>query len=607
MTASPTRIGRYEIVRRLGRSMTDVYLAIDTVENRKAALKLVKSSGDSVTKLVLEAERRGAAIQREMHALDPRVVEIYDFGDIDGYFFVAMQYVEGRNLAEVLQAQQTIDANRAAVIALEICEQLAKFHSWQSTVVHGDIKPSNIHIGANDTVRLLDFGIAKTLRADRDATAHNFGSPGYCSPERLQRSEVDQQSDLWAVGATLYEMLAGAPPYQAEDTRKLEALIRSKRPPRALSGSVPKPLRLIVSKALARAEARRYRSAMEFLVDLQAFLGNRPTLAEMERRGWNPNATIEAACDVLRRATHTVRRAGRRWKLVGAFGWFAAGMALWIGTAFVWQSWQTLHAERAPAEAAARNREQIKKAALKEAPREATIKPNPPPRIDWPAKYVAEADEIFDAYRVGSDPALRHFDWRMAEIRLQDAVEQGLADDETKGKLALAKGYAALERLSVGLYSDKEAAATRVEARRDFDEAERSMPQSADAHLAMARLYVYSMPDLAKARAEFAAAEKLGAKFGPREIEEQADACRIRAQQLASSNPREAWNAAQQARALYRRVAGFDRADEHLNELARIHQPGAKKFVGQAFKPTAGLSPGASQQKGSVHRSRRWQ
>ena len=96
---------------------------------------------------MLEAERRGAAIQREMHALDPRMVEIYDFGDLDGYFFVAMQYVEGRNLAEVLQAEQAIDPNRAAVIALEICEQLAKFHSWQSTVVHGDIKPSNIHIG----------------------------------------------------------------------------------------------------------------------------------------------------------------------------------------------------------------------------------------------------------------------------------------------------------------------------------------------------------------------------------------------------------------------------------------------------------------------------
>src|ERR1700693_3277525 len=184
MTA-PTKIGRYEIVRRIGKSMTDVYLAIDTVENRKAALKLVKTGGDSANRLILEAERRGAAIQRQMFAVDPRMVEIYDFGDLDGYFFVAMQFVEGRNLAEVLRAEQALDANRAAVIALEICEQLAKFHSWRSAaggaevqtdpgaevrpkvdavvhaVVHGDIKPSNIHIGPNDTVRLLDFGIAK--------------------------------------------------------------------------------------------------------------------------------------------------------------------------------------------------------------------------------------------------------------------------------------------------------------------------------------------------------------------------------------------------------------------------------------------------------------
>ena len=123
-----------------------------------------------------------------------------------------MQYVEGRNLAEVLERDRAIDPDRAAVIALEICEQLAKFHTWQSAVVHGDIKPSNIHLGPNDTVRLLDFGIAKTLRAIGDATAQQFGSPGYCAPERLARSQVDQQSDLWAVGATLYEMLAGVPP-----------------------------------------------------------------------------------------------------------------------------------------------------------------------------------------------------------------------------------------------------------------------------------------------------------------------------------------------------------------------------------------------------------
>src|SRR5436190_4563294 len=268
---APTQLGRYEIIRRLGKSMTDVYLAMDREQNRKVALKLIRMSGDAATSLMIEAERRGVEIQKELLHVDGRMIEIYEYGEMEGYFFVAMQYVEGGSLADVLASDHIVDANRAAVIALEICEQLAKFHSAQSTVVHGDIKPSNIHLGHHDTVRLLDFGIAKILRADCNATNHNFGSPSYCSPERLARAEVDQQSDLWALGATLYEMLAGVPPYQAENTRKLESLIRSKRPPRALPAACPAGLRLIVIKALAPDPGERYRSALEFKADLQSF------------------------------------------------------------------------------------------------------------------------------------------------------------------------------------------------------------------------------------------------------------------------------------------------------------------------------------------------
>ena len=303
----PARIGRYEIVRRLGKSMTEVYLAIDTEAGRKVALKLIPVDGDAVSSLVLEAERRGAAIQQELHRVDERMVEIYEYGDLDGYFFVAMQFVEGRSLADVLASEQVLDPARATVIALEICEQLTKLHGWEAAVVHGDIKPSNIHVGQNDTVRLLDFGIAKTLRADCGATTHQFGSPGYCSPERLARSQVDQQSDLWALGATLYEMLAGVPPYQAEDTGKLETLIRSGRPPRALSPTCPAGLRAIVSKALAPEPARRYRSAQAFQADLQAYLEHRPTAAEIERRArWS--ATLEAAREAVDLARRTENR-----------------------------------------------------------------------------------------------------------------------------------------------------------------------------------------------------------------------------------------------------------------------------------------------------------
>ncbi len=422
MTA-PARLGRYEIVRRLGKSMTDVYLAIDTVQNRKAALKLIELGGDPGNQLVMEAERRGAAIQKELQLVDPRMVEVYDVGDLDGYFFVAMQYVEGRSLSEVLRVESAIDANRAAVIALEICEQLAKFHSWQSTVVHGDIKPSNIHLGPNDTVRLLDFGIAKTLRADRNATAHHFGSPSYCSPERLLRSAVDQQSDLWAVGATLYEMLGGAPPYQADSTRKLESLIRSKRPPRALPASCPKTLRLIVTKALAPEPAQRYASAVEFQADLQAFLERKPTLAEIELRpGWTPNATIDAAREYFRKATRTIARARRALKVAGAMGWFAAGMVLWIGGSVVWQEWP---AKARPA---------------KSRPAAVSPAPSPPPlsrEEEMRNLYTRDGEAILMSYRVSDSPSLHAFDWQKAEVCFERAIQLGAIDDRSLGELSL--------------------------------------------------------------------------------------------------------------------------------------------------------------------------
>lgn len=558
--AEPLRVGRYEIIRPLARSMTNVYLAIDTVENRKAALKLIKPDGERTTQLVMEAERRGAAIQRELWALDPRMVEVYEYGDADGYFFVAMQFVEGRNLAEVLDGERVIEPNRAAVIALEICEQLAKFHTWQSAVVHGDIKPSNIHLGPNDTVRLLDFGIAKTLRAHGEATVHNFGSPGYCAPERLTRSQVDQQSDLWAVGATLYEMLAGAPPYRAEDTRRLESLIRSKRPPRALPARCPRGLRAIVGKALAPEPERRYSSAETLRADLQAFLERRPTAAEIERRGFGPNATMEAAREYIRRATQTLVRVKRTLQVAGAAAWFLMGMALWIGGTLAVQKWIAHRVQKASSPPVATR---AIPAILPSAPR-------PNPAAELPGLYVTEAEKILAAYRASADPVLDDFDWHKAEIYLERAVKLGGNDAHTLGELALSKGYATLERLADDRYSAAGAAQLRATARAQFTDAAAKLPDNPDPHLGLARLYVYAQRDVAKAMSEFREAERLGAELGRREIEQQADVYRLRAESEAARQPRLARADAQKALALYARVPGFDQVDARARQLRRL-------------------------------------
>ncbi|HXB69138.1 MAG TPA: serine/threonine-protein kinase [Candidatus Acidoferrales bacterium] len=567
----PGRIGPYEIVRRLGKSMTDVYLALDTAADRSVALKLVRLDGDPVTKLVLEAERRGAAIQKELHHVDPRMVQIYDSGDLDGYFFVAMQYVEGRNLAEVLQDDHAIDPYRAAVIALEICEQLAKFHAFESGVVHGDIKPSNIHLSPNNTVRLLDFGIAKTLRADCNATIHNFGSPGYCSPERLSRSEVDQQSDLWAVGATLYEMLAGVPPYQAENTRKLESLIRSRRPPRALPASCPPALRAIVTKGLAPVPAKRYGSAVAFQSDLQAFLEHRPPVAELERKAsWTATATLDAARAAWKKVTRSGVRVNRKLRLAGALAWFGAGMLLWIGGSYTWQLLQTrATAATSPSPGS------------REIPRTAKTTIDPMPDL-----YVTAADGILESYRTSADPWLYDFDWQKAEILLEHAVELGAVNDQTLGKLALSRGYATLERLNGAQYSDQAARQLRLKARDEFAVAAHKMPHDAAPRLALARVYVYSLPNVEQAMAEFTAAEQLGATLGRREIEQQADAYRIRAEgelKTTAGSPRApailrtALLDGKTARGLYLRIPGFDQADEHLSELDAMHATVVRK------------------------------
>ena len=141
-------------------------------------------------------------------------------------------------------------------------------------MIHGDIKPSNIQIAAaKDEVRLLDFGISKNISATQNLTRHNMGSPSYCSPERLLRGQVDVNSDLWAVGVTLFEMLAGMPPYQAQDTRAI-------REYHSVQASAARSARRLSSafESHRRQSARgdlelRYHSAQEFENDLRAYFG----------------------------------------------------------------------------------------------------------------------------------------------------------------------------------------------------------------------------------------------------------------------------------------------------------------------------------------------
>jgi serine/threonine protein kinase len=553
------QFGNYEVIRKLARGMTDVYLAFDTSANRHAVLKIVEESPDPLTQLILEAERRGAAIQKQLHEADSRVIEIYEYGEIDGYFFVAMQYIEGRTVAEILKEEKRIEPVRAAKLAQEILSQLDQLHSFQAeidgerrAVVHGDIKPSNIQIGNDDEVRLLDFGIAKVLTFTHSRTHLNLGSPSYCSPERLSRGQVDRDADLWAVGVTLYEMVAGSPPYQAQDTRKLEELIQSRRPPRALPDDCPSALTAVLNKALAGDLHQRYVSAASFETDLRLFLMNRPTIAETERRtAWNTNPTVEkprlhGIPDRVSSMAATVKQSVMKLRppraqqlasllsILVALCWgLLAGLVVCVPAGYYYRFWRESspfrgNVDYVRASVACINADWDLFGRLKR--QNAFLGEFSPASKLSPAlraSLLQAADDVIDRYRNNSDPAIEDFDWQKAVVCLRHALEMDSSDHIAQGKLALANGYVNLVRANS---NQTEQRRTLVDAARaSFVESATLMSRSADPHLGLARIYVYYVKNVGNAIAELHEAQRLGFQPGPREAEQQADGYRFRA------------------------------------------------------------------------------
>jgi hypothetical protein len=199
-----------------------------------------------------------------------------------------------------------------------------------------------------------------------------------------------------------------------------------------------------------------------------------------------------------------------------------------------------------------------------------------PAEIETPDLYIAAADRILETFRTSADSSLHDFDWHKAEVCLERAEELGARDAALPGKLALCRGYASLERLNGESYDDPGATRLRHQAREQFEIAARELGQDPAPHLALARLYAYSLPNVEKAMAEFAAAQLQGAAMGRREIEQEADAYRIRAELGAGESPEVAWQDAQTARGLYEQIRGFDLVDEHLAGLDHLQAAAAR-------------------------------
>lgn len=262
----------YKLKKLLGRGgMGTVFLAEDTRLARPVALKILPSSLGTNAEGVLRFRQEARTASAISH---PNVAHIYEFGEAGGRYFLAMEYVEGKTLRELLK-ENSIDVSRALEIALQIADALAATH--KRGIVHRDIKPENVIVTESGLVKVLDFGLAKlnappTVSPDEKALASLETIPGmiigttaYMSPEQVRGQTLDARTDLWSLGVLLFEMLAGERPFAGETPSDIQAAILLKDVPLI---ELPTFTAIIVSKLLKKNLNERYQSIEEFIPDL---------------------------------------------------------------------------------------------------------------------------------------------------------------------------------------------------------------------------------------------------------------------------------------------------------------------------------------------------
>lgn len=276
----PRRFGDYVLVDEIGRGgMGVIYRARHLPLNRMVAVKMILHGPFANPGFIKRFRAEAEAVATLQH---PHIVAIHEVGEQDGCHFFSMDLVEGRNLAE-LARERPLPAGVAARYLQTIAQAIEFAH--QRGILHRDLKPSNILIDELDQPRLTDFGLAKQLNdtAEMTLTGQVLGSPNYFPPEQADRSfgSVGCAADVYSLGAILYHLLSGRPPYVGETIPQvIEQVLRGTLvPPRWLNPGVPRALETICLKCLAREPHRRYGSAGELAMDLERFLAGKPICA----------------------------------------------------------------------------------------------------------------------------------------------------------------------------------------------------------------------------------------------------------------------------------------------------------------------------------------
>jgi serine/threonine-protein kinase len=270
--------GRYRIMRKLGSGgMADVYLAEDEELGRRVAIKILNDRHANDESFVERFRREAKNAAGLSH---PNIVSIYDRGEAEGTYYIAMEYLDGRSLKELVVARGPLPISDAIAAMRQVLGALRFAH--RKGVVHRDIKPHNVMADADGRLKVTDFGIARAGVSQMTEAGSIIGTAQYLSPEQARGTAVDQRSDLYSVGIVLYEMLTGEVPFTGDSPVEIAMrhLSDTPRPPSLIRPEIPPDLDMVVLRALAKRPEDRFQTAEEMDAELERVAAGAGVTAE---------------------------------------------------------------------------------------------------------------------------------------------------------------------------------------------------------------------------------------------------------------------------------------------------------------------------------------